>query len=126
LNFLNAFSKNPQILTFMKICPVGAQLFHEERQTDRRADTIKLIAAIRNFANAANKSIWSKKITKVPEHGLKPQSDVSKDDVRTKMEKHKELAELHIYTSHPTAKDFVHSSSERSPFDTVGVLGIRV
>jgi hypothetical protein len=110
----------------MKICPVGAELFHAERRKDRQTDTMKLIAAFRNFANAADKSIWSKKMTKVPEHGLKPQSDVSKDDVTTEMEKHKELAKLHIYTSHPTAKDFVHSSSQYSPFDTVGVLGIRV
>jgi len=30
------FSKNIQILKFMKICPVGAVLFHAEERTDRR------------------------------------------------------------------------------------------
>ena len=33
LEFLNRFSKNTQISNFMKICPVGAKLFHEGRQT---------------------------------------------------------------------------------------------
>jgi len=32
---------------FMKICPVGAELFH----ADRRIDTTKLTVAFRNFAN---------------------------------------------------------------------------
>ena len=30
--------KNPKILTFMKIRPVGVQLFHADRQTDRHDD----------------------------------------------------------------------------------------
>jgi hypothetical protein len=34
----------------MKICPVGAELFSEDRRTD--GDTTKLIVAVRNFANA--------------------------------------------------------------------------
>jgi hypothetical protein len=37
----------------MKICPVGAELFH----ADGRTDMTKLIAALHNFANAPNK-IW--------------------------------------------------------------------
>jgi hypothetical protein len=36
LNFLNTFSKNIQISNFMKIRPVGAELFHEDRQTERQ------------------------------------------------------------------------------------------
>jgi hypothetical protein len=36
---------------FMKICPVGVELFLEDRRTDT-----KLIAAFRNFANAPNKA----------------------------------------------------------------------
>jgi hypothetical protein len=36
----------------MKICPAGAELFHEERQTD-----MMVIDAIRNFANAPKKDI---------------------------------------------------------------------
>ena len=39
----------------MKIRPVGAELFHAERRTDKRRDT-KLIVAFRNFANAPEKS----------------------------------------------------------------------
>ena len=37
--------------TFMKIRPVGAELFH----ADRRKDMAKLIVAYRNFANASKK-----------------------------------------------------------------------
>ena len=36
----------------MKIRPVGFELFHAERQTNRRTDMMKLIVAFRNFANA--------------------------------------------------------------------------
>ena len=43
LNFLEGFSENSQISIFMKIRPVGAELFHmdrgrTERQTDRQTD----------------------------------------------------------------------------------------
>jgi hypothetical protein len=34
VDFLGRYSKNPQIENFMKIRPVGAELFHEDRQTD--------------------------------------------------------------------------------------------
>ena len=34
----------------MKICPVGAELFH----ADRRTDMTKLTVAFRNFANVPN------------------------------------------------------------------------
>jgi hypothetical protein len=47
--FLNRFSKYPQISNFMKIHPVGAELFQAVRQTDNMT---KLIVAFRNFANA--------------------------------------------------------------------------
>jgi hypothetical protein len=30
------FLKNPQISNFWKICPVGAELFHADRQTGRQ------------------------------------------------------------------------------------------
>ena len=56
LNFLDRFYKNTQIPNFMKIPSVGAELFHEYEQTAsqpaKRADMTKLIAALRNFANA--------------------------------------------------------------------------
>jgi hypothetical protein len=32
---------------FIKVCPVGSELFHADRQTD-----MKLIVAFRNFSNA--------------------------------------------------------------------------
>jgi hypothetical protein len=41
--------KNIQISNFMKIFPVGAELF----RADRRADMTKLIVAFRNFAKAS-------------------------------------------------------------------------
>ena len=34
LEFLDGFSKNNQILNFMKIHHVGAELFHADRRTD--------------------------------------------------------------------------------------------
>ena len=34
VNFLNRFPKNTQISNFKKICPVGAELFHEDRWTE--------------------------------------------------------------------------------------------
>jgi hypothetical protein len=36
----------------MKICPVGAELFHADGRMDGEADTTKLTVAIRNFAKA--------------------------------------------------------------------------
>ena len=54
--FLTVFWKNTQILSFMKIRPVGAEFFHADRRTDGRADArtdiTKLIVASRSFANA--------------------------------------------------------------------------
>jgi hypothetical protein len=45
--FWTDFLKNPQKPNFMKIRPVGAELFHADGQTD----VIKLLVAFRNFAN---------------------------------------------------------------------------
>jgi hypothetical protein len=45
------FSKNTQIPNFMKILPVGAEMFHADRQTD----TTKLTVALRNFTKAPKK-----------------------------------------------------------------------
>jgi hypothetical protein len=56
LNFLHRFSKKPQISNFMKIRPVGVELFHKDRyntgQTVWLTDMTKLIVAFRSFANA--------------------------------------------------------------------------
>jgi len=38
LIFWTVFSKNTQISNFVKIRPVGAELFHADRRTDWRAD----------------------------------------------------------------------------------------
>ena len=54
LKFVDSFSKNTQMLNFMKIRPVGAELFHVER-TDWRIDMTKLIITFRNFVKAAKK-----------------------------------------------------------------------
>jgi len=43
------FSKNPQILNLIKMCPLGAEVFH----ADRRTDLAKLILAFYNFTNAS-------------------------------------------------------------------------
>jgi hypothetical protein len=51
-NFLDRFSKKAQISNFIKIRPVGAELFHADRQRDGRTGMSKLIVAFRNFANA--------------------------------------------------------------------------
>jgi hypothetical protein len=51
-NFLQGFSKNPQISNFVKIRPVGAELFYADEQTHGRKDMTELTVAFRNFANA--------------------------------------------------------------------------
>jgi hypothetical protein len=50
------FSKNSQISNFMKISPVGAELFHTDRRTNGRTGMWKLIVALRNFTNAPKKN----------------------------------------------------------------------
>jgi len=41
----------------MKICPVGAKLFHADGQTDRQTDMTKLIVLFHNFANLPKMNI---------------------------------------------------------------------
>ena len=48
MNFLDRFSKKAHISNFFKICPVAAELFHVDRQTDM----LNLIVTFRNFASA--------------------------------------------------------------------------
>ena len=47
--FPERFSKNPQILNLIKMCPLGSEVFHAERRTD----VTKLILAFYNFTNAS-------------------------------------------------------------------------
>ena len=50
---MHKFSKNTQIPNFMKIRPVGDEMFHADGQTDMT----KLINGFRNFSNVPNKVI---------------------------------------------------------------------
>jgi hypothetical protein len=52
VDFLDIFSKNPQISNFTKIRLLGAELFHADGQTD-----LKLIVAFRNFANPSKNPV---------------------------------------------------------------------
>jgi hypothetical protein len=46
IDFFNRFSKNPQMLKFMKICPVVVELFNADKRKYRKtADRAKLILA---------------------------------------------------------------------------------
>ena len=54
LDFPPRCLKSTQISNFMKIRPVGAKLFHADRQTDSQTDTTKLIVAFCNFGNPPN------------------------------------------------------------------------
>jgi hypothetical protein len=59
LNFLHTFSKSTQISNFMKIRPVGVELFH----ADRRTDMTKVIVAFHSFANAPKNSVCTSQRT---------------------------------------------------------------
>jgi hypothetical protein len=52
-NFSDTFSRNTQISNFINIRPVGAELFHADRQTDRYTDTTELIVAFSQFCERA-------------------------------------------------------------------------
>jgi hypothetical protein len=53
LEFSRQIFKNTQISNFMKVPPVGAELFHADRQTDM----MKLLVAFRNIAKRLNINI---------------------------------------------------------------------
>jgi hypothetical protein len=56
------FRKSTQVPNFMKIHPVGSELFHEDKWTDGQTDITKLILAYQNFANAhKNKNLYNQK-----------------------------------------------------------------
>jgi hypothetical protein len=56
--FFDRYWKNTQMLNFMKIRPVGAELFHVVGQTD--IDTTQLIVAVRSFAKAPKMALCEK------------------------------------------------------------------
>jgi len=77
LNFLYRFSTHIQILNFMKIRLVGAELFHADGRTDgQTTDTTKLIVAFRNFANALKKYKTLGRLT-VTTKSTKTRTDIS-------------------------------------------------
>ena len=47
MNFIDRCSKIPQISNFMKICPVGAELFHDDRRTYEGKSSENLKSAIK-------------------------------------------------------------------------------
>ena len=52
MKILDRFSKNEEIQNFIKIRPVGAELFHQDRHTDEQAEgNDEATVAARNFAN---------------------------------------------------------------------------
>ena len=56
LNFLYRFSKNSQVLNFMKILTVGAELCHADGRTDEQTDMTKLTVAFHNFTKAPKRA----------------------------------------------------------------------
>jgi hypothetical protein len=50
--FSAEISKNSQISNFMKILPVGADIFLAHGRTNKQPGMVKLIVAFCNFANA--------------------------------------------------------------------------
>ena len=60
LEISHQFSKNTLKSNFMKIRPVGAELFH----ADGRTDMTKLIVVFRNFANAPKTTVWAGKLSR--------------------------------------------------------------
>jgi len=53
------FSKNTQISNFVKVHPVGNELFHAGGRADRQTGMTKLVVTFRNFANAPKNPIRS-------------------------------------------------------------------
>jgi len=65
LNFLDRFSKNPQIENFGKIRPVGEELSDADRQMDRRTWETRpsFFTILQTHLKAYRRSKWHKKCT---------------------------------------------------------------
>jgi hypothetical protein len=59
LEFSRQILEKSQMLRFIKIRAVGAELFHAGGRTDGRTDTTKLIICFRKFANAPKNGLSS-------------------------------------------------------------------
>jgi hypothetical protein len=57
LEFSRQIFENTQISSFMKIGPGVAEMFHADKQMDRKTDVTKLIVACHNSANAPSKAV---------------------------------------------------------------------
>jgi hypothetical protein len=68
-NFMDRFSKDTQIPNFVKIRPLGAELFHADGQTG----VIKILVAFRNCANAPN----NYPVVRVPSVAPSPETGLS-------------------------------------------------
>ena len=83
LNSLDTVSQNTQISNFIKIHPVGAELFHVDGwtngRTDRSADMMKLIVAFHNFLNVLRSLQLTHKLRKLCSFLVQLLSDVRGD-----------------------------------------------
>jgi hypothetical protein len=61
LNLIDIFFKNIQISDFIKIPPVGTEMYHVDGQTDMT----KLIVAFHNFVNMSKN--WTYKVFTTPQ-----------------------------------------------------------
>jgi len=59
LKFVNRFSRSPQIQSFTKICPVGAEFFHADRHTHTHTHTHRP-EHTSSYAARWNKRKWSR------------------------------------------------------------------
>jgi hypothetical protein len=55
LNYLNRVLKNTQTSDFMRVCPIGTQLFHADRQADEWTDMTMLKSAFCNSVKVPKK-----------------------------------------------------------------------
>jgi hypothetical protein len=52
------FPNNPQKSNLIKIRPLGAEFFHEDRKTEKEIYIMKVTVAFRNFAKAPKNALY--------------------------------------------------------------------